>query len=66
MHLLLVAGEGVHDVPATGPVEGALGDGLFEVLFEDGDLQDLLVALDVLGDGGLNVAHGRLTSGRGT
>jgi hypothetical protein len=27
--LLLVAGEGVHDVPTTGSVEGTLGDGLF-------------------------------------
>src|ERR1039458_4265393 len=65
-HLLLVTGEGVHDVPTTGSVEGALGDGLFEVLFEDGDLDDL-VGDDVLGvHWGFDIAHDCLTSGRGT
>src|ERR1019366_2222664 len=54
-HLLLVTGEGVHDVPTTGSVEGALGDGLFEVLFEDRDLQDLVVEHGLLfGGWGLN------------
>src|SRR5665213_2493026 len=66
-HLLLVSGEGVHDVPTAGSVEGALGDGLFEVLFDDGDIKDLSVGGDVVfGGGGLDIAHSRLTSGRGT
>ena len=39
--LLLVSREGVHDVPTTGPVEGALDNGLF-VLVDDRDVEDLL------------------------
>src|SRR5580692_1302614 len=64
--LLLVAGEGVHDVPTTGTVEGALGDGLFEVLLEDRDLEDLVADGVLFGGRGLDVAHDCLTSGRGT
>ena len=45
--LLLVSGEGVHDVPATRSVKGALDDWLF-VLVDDRDVEDLLAVSDVV------------------